>query len=74
MNDLSKYLVNTLKEKKKTKEENIKNRKNTIDFNNFFKYSGKQELNNKFVLCSTNYFFDKKIRLSICNDMSKYKY
>mgnify|MGYP003632600447 FL=1 len=73
MNQLSRYLVDTIKKERKISEENIKNRTNTIDFNNFFKYSGKQELNNKFVLCNTNYFFDKKIVLSICNDMSKYK-
>jgi|TARA_R110000796_G_scaffold178967_1_gene295570 hypothetical protein len=73
MNQLSRYLVDTIKKERKISEENIKNRTNTIDFNNFFKYSGKQELNNKFVLCNTSYFFDKKIVLSICNDMSKYK-
>lgn len=45
-------------------------KKNTIDMNDYFAYSGKQEINNKLVSLIPSYRNKKNI--SINNDMSKY--
>lgn len=64
----------SLKKEINKRKDDLLNKRNAIEFNNFFKYSGKQELNNKFVMCSTNFYFSgKEEKLVICNDMSKYK-
>lgn len=73
MNELSLYFVAQCKEKQKQKIYQKKNRLDLIDFNNFFKNSGKQELNNKFVSCS--YYSNITIPEFqwATNDMSKYQ-
>jgi hypothetical protein len=45
-------------------------KKNTIDMNDYFAYSGKQEINNKLVSLIPSYRNKKNV--SINNDMSKY--
>ena len=45
-------------------------RQNTIDLNNYFAYSGKQEVKKKFVDFVNEYKFKKRIIIN--NDMSKY--
>ena len=45
-------------------------KQNTIDLNNYFAYSGKQELKKKFVDFVNEYKFKKRIIIN--NDMSKY--
>jgi len=46
-------------------------KKNCIDLDNYFKYSGKQEINNRLVALTPNYRIDKTFK--VFNDMSKYK-
>jgi hypothetical protein len=48
-------------------------KKNTIDLNNYFKYSGKQEVGNKFIFLKFDYEIIIKDKIKIKNDMSKYK-
>ena len=45
-------------------------KQNTIELNDYFAYSGKQEYNNKLVSLIPNY--RKKTNVFINNDMSKY--
>jgi hypothetical protein len=64
---LSNYLISNLREQKIL--ENITKR-NIIQLDHYFKYSGKQEVNNKLVALVPEY---RKERMLIKNDMSKYK-
>ena len=57
-------------EQKKKKELDKLYRQNTIDLNNYFAYSGKQEVKKKFVDHVNEYKFKKRIIIN--NDMSKY--
>ena len=45
-------------------------KQNTIKLNDYFAYSGKQEVKNKFTRIYEDYNFNKNI--SVNNDMSKY--
>ena len=45
-------------------------KQNTIELNDYFAYSGKQEVKNKFTIIYEDYNFSKNI--SVNNDMSKY--
>lgn len=45
-------------------------KQNTIELNDYFAYSGKQEVKNKFTRIYEDYNFNKNI--SVNNDMSKY--
>tara|TARA_R100001463_G_C3363237_1_gene203317 strand:+ start:42 stop:215 length:174 start_codon:yes stop_codon:yes gene_type:complete len=47
------------------------NRKNTIELDNYFAYSGKIEINGKFVKINNDYIYQEKSFIK--NDMSKYK-
>ena len=67
MNEESKAMIDKLKEDRYFKEL-YKN--NIIDMNDYFAYSGKQEINNKLVSLIPSYRNKKNI--SINNDMSKY--
>jgi hypothetical protein len=67
MNEESKTMIDKLKEDRYFKEL-YKN--NIIDMNDYFAYSGKQEINNKLVSLIPSYRNKKNI--SINNDMSKY--
>lgn len=67
--NLSQYLINS--EKEKLTELQLY-RLNTIEFDHYFKYSGKQELNNKLIEVTPLYrVFEKHIPVN--NDMKKYK-
>ena len=57
-------------EKRKKKELDKLYKQNTIDLNNYFAYSGKQEVKKKFVDFVNEYKFKKRIIIN--NDMSKY--
>jgi hypothetical protein len=57
-------------ELKQKKELDKLYRQNTIDLNNYFAYSGKQEVKKKFVDFVNEYKFKKRIIIN--NDMSKY--
>ena len=46
-------------------------KKNTIDLDNYFKYSGKLEVGNKFKRVTEEYTY--QVRTYIKNDMAKYK-
>ena len=46
-------------------------KKNTIDLDNYFKYSGKLEVGKKFKRVTEEYTY--QVRSYIKNDMSKYK-
>ena len=67
MNEESKTMIAELKQQKYL---NQLYKKNTIDMNDYFAYSGKQEINNKLV--SLIPFYRNKKNVSINNDMSKY--
>lgn len=67
MNEESKAMIDKLKEDRYFKEFY---KKNTIELNDYFAYSGKQEINNKLV--SLIPFYRNKKNVSINNDMSKY--
>jgi hypothetical protein len=45
-------------------------KQNTIELNDYFAYSGKQEVKNKFTKIFEDYNFNKNVRIN--NDMSKY--
>jgi hypothetical protein len=62
--------LNMIAELKQKKELEKLYRKNTIDLNNYFAYSGKQEKKNRFTKIFEEYNFNKNIRVN--NDMSKY--
>tara|TARA_R110002073_G_scaffold240255_1_gene401961 strand:+ start:338 stop:583 length:246 start_codon:yes stop_codon:yes gene_type:complete len=67
MKESSKALIKQLKEERYFKE---LYKKNTIDMNDYFAYSGKEEHNNAFVSLIPKY--RNKKNTSINNDMSKY--
>jgi len=67
MNYLKQNMIAELKQKK---ELDKLYRQNTIDLNNYFAYSGKQEVKKKFVDFVNEYKFKKRIIIN--NDMSKY--
>ena len=67
MNEESKAMIDKLKQDRYFKE---LYKKNTIDMNDYFAYSGKQEINNKLVSLIPSYRNKKNV--SINNDMSKY--
>tara|TARA_R100000541_G_scaffold43955_1_gene51098 strand:+ start:217 stop:426 length:210 start_codon:yes stop_codon:yes gene_type:complete len=46
-------------------------KENFIELNNYFKYSGKQEVNNRLVSLTPDYRSNKNFK--IINDMTKYK-
>ena len=62
--------LNMIAELKQKKELDKLYRQNTIDLNNYFAYSGKQEVKKKFVDFVNEYKFKKRIIIN--NDMSKY--
>ena len=47
-------------------------KENFIEFDHYFKYSGMEEVNNRFVSLTPLYRDDKSF--NIINDMSKYKF
>lgn len=57
-------------ELKQQKELDKLYKQNTIELNDYFAYSGKQEVKNKFTRIYEDYNFSKNI--SVNNDMSKY--
>lgn len=67
MNYLKQNMIAELRQKK---ELDKLYKQNTIDLNNYFAYSGKQELKKKFVDFVNEYKFKKRIIIN--NDMSKY--
>ena len=67
MNEESKTMIDKLKQDRYFKE---LYKQNTIELNDYFAYSGKQEINNKLVSLIPSYRNKKNI--SINNDMSKY--
>lgn len=72
MKELSKYLVNSLKQEQRHYKERVSNKSIFIDFNNFFKNSGKIEISGKFVR-ACRYVLPIPDFIPIKNDMSKYK-
>ena len=61
---------NVIKELKQQKELHKLYKQNTIELNDYFAYSGKQEVKKKFVDFVNEYKFKKRIIIN--NDMSKY--
>lgn len=61
---------NVIKELKQQKELDKLYKQNTIELNDYFAYSGKQEVKNKFTRIYEDFNFSKNI--SVNNDMSKY--
>ena len=61
---------NVIAELKKQQELDKLYKQNTIELNDYFAYSGKQEVKNKFTRIYEDYNFSKNI--SVNNDMSKY--
>jgi len=61
---------NVIKELKQQKELHKLYKQNTIELNDYFAYSGKQEVKNKFTRIYEDYNFSKNI--SVNNDMTKY--
>jgi len=61
---------NVIKELKQQQELHKLYKQNTIELNDYFAYSGKQEVKNKFTRIYEDYNFSKNI--SVNNDMSKY--
>jgi hypothetical protein len=57
-------------ELRQKKELNKLYKQNTIELNDYFAYSGKQEVKNKFIDYVNEYKFKKQIVIN--NDMSKY--
>jgi len=57
-------------ELKQQKELDKLYKQNTIELNDYFAYSGKQEVKNKFTRIYEDYNFNKNI--SVNNNMSKY--
>ena len=72
MNELASYLVNSLVQKREKKLDNIYNRRDLIDLNNFFKHSGKIEVNGRFVAACRYVLPIPNVR-PVKNYMSKYK-
>ena len=67
MNEESKAMIDKLKQDRYFKE---LYKQNTIEMDDYFAYSGKQEINNKLVSLIPSYRNKKNV--SINNDMSKY--
>lgn len=61
---------NVIKELKQQQELHKLYKQNTIELNDYFAYSGKQEVKNKFTRIYEDYNFSKNIFVN--NDMSKY--
>ena len=61
---------NVIAELKKQQELDKLYKQNTIELNDYFAYSGKQEVKNKFTRIYEDYNFNKNI--SVNNDMTKY--
>jgi len=61
---------NVIKELKQQQELHKLYKQNTIELNDYFAYSGKQEVKNKFTRIYEDYNFSKNI--SVNNDMTKY--
>ena len=61
---------NVIKELKQQQELDKLYKQNTIELNDYFAYSGKQEVKNKFTRIYEDYNFNKNI--SVNNDMTKY--
>ncbi len=59
-----------IKELKQQQELDKLYKQNTIELNDYFAYSGKQEVKNKFTRIYEDYNFSKNI--SVNNDMTKY--
>ena len=59
-----------IEELRQKKELNKLYKQNTIELNDYFAYSGKQEVKNKFIDYVNEYKFKKQIVIN--NDMSKY--
>jgi len=64
---INKMLILELKQQK---ELDKLYKQNTIELNDYFAYSGKQEVKNKFTRIYEDYNFSKNI--SVNNDMSRY--
>mgnify|MGYP003127481072 FL=1 len=67
--NLSKYLIQNLSQERDLK---AKSKGNYIELNNYFVYSGMQEINNRLRAITPKYREPKK-NVFILNDMSKYK-
>lgn len=67
---MSSNKCNVIKELKQQQELDKLYKQNTIELNDYFAYSGKQEVKNKFTRIYEDYNFSKNI--SVNNDMSKY--
>ena len=61
---------NVIAELRQKKELDKLYKQNTIELNDYFAYSGKQEVKNKFIDYVNEYKFKKQIVIN--NDMSKY--
>lgn len=72
MNESASYLVDTLVNEREKKLDNIYNRRNFIDLDNFFKETDKIEIKGKFV-SACKFPMPIPERVLIKNDMSKYK-
>ena len=64
---INKMLILELKQQKELEK---LYKQNTIELNDYFAYSGKQEVKNKFTRIYEDYNFSKNI--SVNNDMSRY--
>ena len=67
---MSSNKCNVIKELNQQQELDKLYKQNTIELNDYFAYSGKQEVKNKFTRIYEDYNFNKNI--SVNNDMSKY--
>ena len=67
---MSSNKCNVIKELKQQQELDKLYKQNTIELNDYFAYSGKQEVKNKFTRIYEDYNFNKNI--SVNNDMTKY--
>ena len=65
--------MNIVEELKLKKENELIEEAKTIKFANYFRYSGKQEIGNKFIFFKFDYEIIIKDKIRIRNDMSKYK-
>jgi len=72
MNESASYLVESLVKERQIKLDNIYNRRNFIDLNNFFKETDKIEIKGRFV-SACKYPMPIPERVIVKNDMSKYK-
>jgi hypothetical protein len=67
---MSSNKCNVIAELKQQQELDKLYKQNTIELNDYFAYSGKQEVKNKFTRIYEDYNFSKNI--SVNNDMTKY--